>query len=100
MAFDTLARRVDASCIRAFRTAPATLSGVPVDGVFDQSSEVVADDGVITQAPTFVVPASVAGAVAPGATMAIGTVPVSYVVRRVIQRPPDGALLQLVLTRA
>lgn len=74
-----------------------TLAGAPVRGHFDSSSLVEDGDGVVTQAPSFLLPAP-ATAPAPGASLVLPSG--SYTVRRTLAQPPDGALVRLVLTRA
>lgn len=73
----------------------ATVNSVDVQGIFDLAGELVLGD-TLTQAPALQVPASVAAAA--GQTCVVRGV--SYLVRQVIDLPPDGAVRQLVLVRA
>jgi hypothetical protein len=71
-----------------------TVQGVDVMGIFDSASQLVLDDVLVTQA-ALQLPASVAAAEG-GAVEVRG---VSYVIRQVLDLPPDGAIRQLVLAR-
>lgn len=75
----------------------AVLDGAAVRGVFDSASFVEMGDGVVTQLPTFLLPAP-AALPAPGVVLSIGGV--SYIVRRVSAEPPDGAFVRLTLARS
>ena len=73
----------------------ATVQGVAVVGIFNRATELQLGD-VLTTSPSLEVPASVAAAEG-GAVVVRG---VSYVIRQVVDQPPDGALRLLVLARA
>ncbi len=72
------------------------LAGQPVSGIFEAASLVEQGD-VITVAPAFLCAASAAPAAAEG--QLLQRAGQSYRVRHVMQEPPDGALLRLVLVR-
>lgn len=72
-----------------------TVNAVAVVGIFDLASEVVIGD-TVTQAPALQVPSTVS-AVAGQSCVVRG---VTYLVRQVLDLPPDGAIRQLVLARA
>ena len=72
-----------------------TVQGVAVVGIFNRATELQLGD-VLTTSPSLEVPASVAAAEG-GAVVVRG---VSYVIRQVVDQPPDGALRLLVLARA
>mgnify|MGYP003510051998 FL=1 len=74
-----------------------TLAGVSKNGLFDTSTEILAD-GVLSTAPTFTGQASDLSSAAAGQTLVRSAV--SYKVRQVVALPPDGAMVQLVLARA
>lgn len=78
-----------------------TLAGAPVCAIFD--TEAVDPLGnVITAEPSVLLKAADAPSAAVGQTVVRRTTAgsVSYAVRQVLQEPPDGALLRLVLARA
>lgn len=75
----------------------ATLNGAAVTAIVDTHS-VVEVDGVLTQEPTATLKTAQASAAAPGQSFVASAV--SYLVRQVLRQPPDGAVTQLVLTRA
>lgn len=75
----------------------ATLAGAALSVVFDQSAQLVVDD-VITKAPAALVRAVDAPSAAAGQSFVVDGV--TYSVRQVLQQPPDGVFLQLVLARA
>jgi len=74
-----------------------TLAGVLVRGNFDSVSLIEDGDGVVTQAPSFLMPAT-STVPAPGASLVLASG--TYTVRRALAEPPDGALVRLVLARA
>lgn len=75
---------------------PVTVAGVAgVAAIFDNATEVVLGDAVV-RAPALRVPATVAAAVGNACTVRS----VAYLVRHVIDLPPDGAERMLVLARA
>jgi hypothetical protein len=71
------------------------LAGQPVDGIFEASS-VVEQSEVITVAPTFLTLAAGSAAAEGQILSRTGS---SYKVRQVLQEPPDGAMLRLLLVR-
>lgn len=73
---------------------PLTLAGAPVQGLFDVAGEVVLD-GMVSNAPSALV-AATAGA-STGQTLVRGGV--SYRVRQVLPRAPDGRVHLLVLAK-
>lgn len=85
----------DAAFLTAFGVA-ATLAAASVTAIVDTASELELD-GVITRAPLATVRAADAPAAAAGQAFVSGAV--TYTVRQVLQVPPDGAFLRLVLTR-
>jgi len=74
----------------------ATLAGEPLVGIFDTSTELVVD-GVLSQAPAFTARTSDTAAAAAGQLLVVDGV--TYRVRQVLRRPPDGAITTLVLSR-
>lgn len=74
-----------------------TLAGVAGRAIFDEASEEVGDDGLVTLSPSASVPATTWPAAAVGQTFVRAGV--SYRVRRVRKEPPDGAIVRLVLVR-
>lgn len=72
-----------------------SVNGVAVRGIFDMAADLQLGD-MLTQAPALTVPASVAAAEGQACTIRA----TAYVIRQVLDMPPDGALRQLVLTRA
>lgn len=70
------------------------VAGVPAVGIFNAASDVVLGD-VVTTAPSLELPASVVAA--EGDAVAVRSA--SYLVRQVLNQPPDGALRLLVLAR-
>jgi hypothetical protein len=74
-----------------------TLAGVSGRAIFDEASEEVGDDGLVTVSPSATVPATTWPAAAVGQTFVRGSA--SYRVRRVRKEPPDGAIVRLVLVR-
>lgn len=76
--------------------AAATLAGVAVVGILD--TQAFEDgQGVVTQAPSFLLQPTVAVTPAPAQALVAGGV--TYTVRQVLRVPPDGALQRLVLAR-
>jgi hypothetical protein len=71
-----------------------TVQGVGAAGIFDVSAELVLGD-VVGTAPVLQLPASVAAA-AGGTCVIRGQ---TYVIRQVLDQPPDGRVRQLVLAR-
>jgi hypothetical protein len=71
-----------------------TVNAVAAVGIFDQASELMLGDAM-TQAPALQVPATVAAAVGQACVVR----GVTYLVRQVLDLPPDGAIRQLVLAR-
>lgn len=72
-----------------------TVQGVDAAAIFDVSTQLVLDDVLVT-APTVLLPSTVVAAV-DGAVTARGA---GYVIRQVLDLPPDGALRRLVLAEA
>lgn len=72
-----------------------TVQGTAAVAIFDASTELVLDDVLVT-APTLLLPATVAAA--EGGAVTVRSV--GYVVRQVLNLPPDGALRRLVLAEA
>lgn len=72
-----------------------TVQGVAATGIFDSASQLVLEDVLITE-PSLRLPASVAAAT--GGTVVVRGV--SYLIRQVLDQPPDGAIRVLVLARA
>lgn len=73
---------------------PVTVAGQPVRAIVDLASQIVFGDA-IAQAPALRVLASVAAAEGNACTVR----GVAYVVRQVLDLPPDAAERQLVLAR-
>lgn len=71
-----------------------TVQGADVKGIFDSASQLVLDNVLVTQ-PALQLPASVSAAEG-GAVVVRG---LGYVIRQVLDLPPDGAIRQLVLAR-
>jgi hypothetical protein len=86
----------DLAAMLADAGEPLTLNGQPIHGLFDVQGEVVLD-GMVTTATTAEVLA--ADAAQPDQTLVRVGSGVSYIVRRVLPQPPDGALHQLVLAK-
>lgn len=74
---------------------PVTVAGVAASGIFDTSTELMLGEAVV-QAPTLLLPATVAAAEGDAAVVR----GVNYTVRQVLLQPPDGALHLLVLAVA
>jgi hypothetical protein len=72
-----------------------TVQGVAAVGIFNKASELQLGD-MLTMAPSLELPATVTAAEG-GAVVVRG---VSYVIRQVVDQPPDGVLRLLVLARA
>ena len=72
-----------------------TVQGAAVVGIFNSASELQLGD-MLTAAPSLELPATVTAAEG-GAVVVRG---VSYVIRQVVDQPPDGVLRLLVLARA
>lgn len=72
-----------------------TVQGQAVAAIFDTSTELVMGE-VLVQAPTALLPATVVAAEGGLVTARA----VSYVIRQVLNLPPDGALRRLVLGEA
>ena len=71
-----------------------TVNSVAARGIFNKAAELVLND-VLTQGITLELPATVAASA--GQTCLVRDT--SYVIRQVIDLPPDGAIRQLVLSR-
>lgn len=71
------------------------VDGVAARAIFDASAELVLGD-IITTVPALELPSTVAAA--PGDTCTVRGA--GYVVRQVLDLPPDGVIRQLVLARA
>lgn len=71
-----------------------TVQGAAVRGIFNQASQLVLEDVLITE-PSLQLPASVAAA--EGGTVVVRGV--TYKIRQVLDQPPDAALRLLVLAR-
>lgn len=80
---------------------PVVLAGASVRAIFDTQA-VDPITGAVTLEPSVLLRAASAPAAAVGQTMVRNTATgaVSYTVRQVLQEPPDGALLRLVLARS
>lgn len=74
---------------------PVTVQGVSAPAIFDASTELMLGE-MLVRAPSLLLPATVAAADG-GAVVVRGS---SYVVRQVLDLPPDGALRRLVLAQA
>lgn len=74
-----------------------TVGAVSLLAIFDVESQVVLGE-LLTLAPTLLLPASAAPAVADGTACVVRSV--NYTVRQVLKEPPDGALVRLVLARS
>lgn len=72
-----------------------TVGGVAASGIFSTSTELMLGEALV-QAPTLLLPATVAAA--DGVAVVVRAV--NYVVRQVLAQPPDGALHLLVLAEA
>lgn len=72
-----------------------TVQGQSVAAIFDTSTELALGE-VLVQAPTALLPATVVAAEGGLVTARA----VSYVIRQVLNLPPDGALRRLVLAEA
>lgn len=72
-----------------------TVQGTVARGIFDTASEVVIGD-VVSQSPALTVPATVAASINGICTIR----GLTYVIRQVLDLPPDGRIRQLVLSRA
>jgi hypothetical protein len=75
----------------------AVLAGVAVRGILDLESFDEFD--TLTQRPTFLLEPTTAVGPAPGQQLLVAGSE-TYTVRQVVQEPPDGVLLRLVLARA
>jgi hypothetical protein len=75
----------------------ATLAGAALTAIVDKVSDYF-DGDLVTQAPSARVLASAAPAAAPGQAFVADSV--TYTVRQVLQLPPDGTVLRLVLARS
>ena len=71
-----------------------TVDGVAAVGILDGASQLVLGDVLITE-PSLQLPASVVAA--EGGTVIVRGV--SYLIRQVLDQPPDGAVRRLVLVR-
>lgn len=76
----------------------ATLAGSSVTCIFDKSTAPVFVGDSLTLEPSALLSASDASSAAAGQTFVTGSV--TYTVRQVLEEPPDGALVRLVLVRA
>lgn len=76
---------------------PVVIGGATVDAIFDIASQVVLGE-VVTLAPSLLLPAASVPAVDEGTACIVRAA--NYLVRQVLQEPPDGAVVRLVLTRA
>lgn len=73
------------------------VNGLAVQAIFDQSTEVALGE-VFTLGPSLRLPASAVPGVAEGQACTVRSA--AYQIREVLQLPPDGALLRLVLARS
>ncbi|MBX3605369.1 MAG: hypothetical protein KF788_08860 [Piscinibacter sp.] len=74
-----------------------TIAGAAKSAIVDTSTELVLGD-VLTHAPTLLLPAAEVPTVAEGAACVVRGA--AHSVRQVLQEPPDGALVRLVLVRS
>lgn len=72
-----------------------TVGGVAAQGIFDSATELMLGEALVL-APSLLLPATVAAA--DGTAVVVRGV--SYVVRQVLDQPPDGVLRRLVLALA
>lgn len=72
-----------------------TVGGVAALGIFDRATELMLGEALV-QAPSLLLPATVVAS--DGTTVVVRGV--SYVVRQVLDQPPDGVLRRLVLALA
>jgi len=86
----------DLSLFMADFGVDATLAGNAVRAIVDTDTFV--DTEVATQQPSALVKATQASTAAPGQTFVANAV--SYTVRQVLQEPPDGAFVRLILVRS
>lgn len=75
------------------------LDGAAVTAIVDVSSFEDVVSGAVTQGPSALVTSAAAGSVGVAPGSALSAAGVSYVVRQVLQEPPDGAFTRLVLAR-
>lgn len=72
-----------------------TVQGVSTVAIFDASTELMLNEALVT-APTLLVPSTVVAAEGGAVTVRAA----GYVIRQVLNLPPDGALRRLVLAEA